>query len=256
MSMTKEKKKKMTNFLYELVKILDPSERNLEDYKNFFDKMDEKQFDKYVKDFLSNEKKNFTLCFQHYQNDLSMDAIQKASKFLKLPLFERVLLRNSPDSNGEAYYTQEPVPVIKVHIKRVEQLVSKKNSMSIDINKRSAKTGQVTGADKNGRVSDMENIALVTLNSPALLKEFTCIKADDLVMKREALNQIQNDGYLDMDKIKSSPTNKIALNTLDVFYISAGIKTDLVTSGLLLKKTLRNLNKQKDSLSSKTNKEL
>lgn len=257
MTMTKAKKDKMTKWLYEFMSTMDPSERNTNYYKEIFDKMSLDQFDKFVKEFLKDDTAQFTMCFQHYENDLEMENIKKAAKFSNdFPLFERVQLRNSKDSTGEAYYTQEEVPIVEIHVKRVEQMASKKNSMSIRINKRSAKTGQVSGSDKNGRVSDMENIALVTMGSEDILREFLCIKADDMVMKRAALQQIANDGYLDMDKIHSSPMNKTALNTLDVFYIGAGIKTDLITDGLLLKRTMKNLNRQKDSLSSKNVKEI
>lgn len=252
MTMTEAKKKKMTNWLYGLLDAMDESGRNTESYKAMFDKMNLTQFDNFVKAFLKDKTSNFTITCQHYENDITLESIKRAAKYSdNFPLFERIALKQSADSNGEVYYTQQPVPLIEVHIKRVEQMASKKNSMSIGINKRNAKTGQVSGTDKNGRVSDMENIALVTLNSDPLLKEFVCIKADDMVMKREAQQQIMNDGYLDIDKIHSSPMNKIALNTTDVFYMGAGIKTDLVTSGLLLKRTLKNLNKTKESLNSK-----
>lgn len=256
MAMTSQKKKKMCEALYKWARTLDPDGRNEKYFREQFEKMDLNQFDKFCKKFFEDEDANFNFCFQHYENDLTLDNIKRTANLLDLPLFERIKLNQSPDSSGEVYYTQQAVPVFPIHIKRVEHMVSKKNSMSISTNKRNPKTGQVTGADKNGRVSDMENIALVTLNSEAILKEFNTVKADDMVMKREAFNQIQNDGYLDLDKIKSSPMNKTSLNTLDVFYISAGIKTDLVTPGLLLKKTLKNMNKTKESLNAKGQKQI
>ena len=38
----------------------------------------------------------------------------------------------------------------------------------------------------------------------------------------------------------SDVRNKQAINTLDVYFIGAGIKTDLITPGMFLQKTLDN----------------
>lgn len=69
-------------------------------------------------------------------------------------------------------------------------------------------------------------------------------------MKNQALRKINTDGYLSLEDLDSNPENKVALNTLDVFYIGSGIKTDLVTPGLALKDTLNN-RKVKQTVSSK-----
>ena len=53
---------------------------------------------------------------------------------------------------------------------------------------------------------------------------------------------------LDLSKIESIPANKVALNTLDVYFTSMGIKTDLITNGLLLKRTLQNQNRDVDTI--------
>lgn len=255
MAFTKAKADKMLNVLYTVMDDLDPSGRNTTYYKKLFQNMPLNKMDKFFKNFFADPEANWNLSVQHYENDLTIENIKKAAEFLGIPLFERVALPYTSKDTGDLYWTQEPVPVLYVHVKRVEQLVTKKNSMSIGITQRNTKTGQVTGDDKNGRMSDMENIAITTLGSDELLKEMLGARADDMYMKREMLKQIQNDGYVDMDKIQSLPQNKVALNTLDVYFTAIGIKTNIVTDGLILKRTLQNLNRDNSSVSSKGQKD-
>ena len=91
------------------------------------------------------------------------------------------------------------------------------------------------------RVTDIENLALTTKNCPNIRREFLTARSDDLKAKTEVLKQIQNDGFVTMDKIKTRPQDKVALNTLDVYFTSCGIKTDLITSNLMLKRTVEHL---------------
>ena len=53
------------------------------------------------------------------------------------------------------------------------------------------------------------------------------------------LDKISTDGYVDLDTLTDKVENKTTLNTLDVYLISMGLKSDLVTEGLVLKKTIR-----------------
>lgn len=238
--------KGMTEFkkeLYEFYDTMDPTGMNTEFLKNHFDKMDRKEFNKYFDSFFKNEKARLMYHVKPYYNDLTMDAIRATSKKYNIPLFERVSIpKEHPDD--PTYWTTQKVPILIVQGKRVEQMASKKNTMSISTAKRNAMSGQVTGADKNSRMSDMENISLVALaENKNILKEFLGCSADDPVMEREANRQASTYGFIDLDKIPSSPFNKTALNTTDVFYIAAGIKTDLVTPGLLLKRTIQKMDR-------------
>ena len=65
-------------------------------------------------------------------------------------------------------------------------------------------------------------------------------RADDMYAKQQMLKKINQDGFVKLADLDSKVDNKTALNTLDVFYIGAGIKTDLITPGLAMKDTLNN----------------
>ena len=252
MALSDKKAKAIKKMVYETFDRLDPSGKNTEYYKKKFDSMSTNQFESFLKKFFANPNAYLTLSVQPYVNDTKLEGIKDAAEYLGVPLFERVALKYIKNNNGETYWTQQEVPVMYIHMKRVEQMASKKNSMSTDITKRNPKTGQVTGDDKNGRMSDMENIAMTTIGDPSILKEFLNAKADNMFMKTEMLKQIQNNGYVDLSKVPSRASDKIALNTLDIYFTACGVKTDLVTDGLLLNRTLQNLNKDNTTLAGRS----
>lgn len=104
------------------------------------------------------------------------------------------------------------------------------------------------------RVTDIENLALTTKNCPNIRKEFLSARSDDMKAKNEILKQIKNDGYCSMEKVKTRPQDKTALNTLDVYFTSCGIKTNLITNNLMLRRTeenLSNIDKTPESIGDK-----
>lgn len=246
----KKKRQEMENLIYMVFDELDTTGKNTLKYKELFSKMSDTQFDKYMKDFLNNDDQNFYLEIEPYVVDPGMKEVEKAAKKIDVPLFEHVVMPfQNPD--GKSVVTPYPVLVGYLHLKRVQQMVKKKNTMSIHIDKRNPKTGQVTSDDKNGRSSDVENISLIAIGAEKTLKEMKDARADDIKMKSEMLKKIKTDGYVSLDELPSNKTDKVALNTLDVFFTSCGLKTDLITNSLALPRTLRNLNRGADSISSK-----
>ena len=115
----------------------------------------------------------------------------------------------------------------------------KKNGISTEIRQRSAITNQVTGGDKNGRESDLENIMLTSMGLKNTLKELNAPRADDMVMKQEMLRDIAVNGYTRLSDMTDNIENKTTLNTVNTFLLGMSIKSDLVTKGLMLPKTLK-----------------
>ena len=115
----------------------------------------------------------------------------------------------------------------------------KKNGMSTDISQRSSMTGQVTGKNKNGRESDVENNMLISMGLTTTMKELNSARADDLVMKQEMLKDIALNGYVNLSDLPDEIENKTTLNMVDTYFLSMGLNTDLVTSGLMNNKELR-----------------
>lgn len=239
MAITPTKRKEMENLIYKVFSALDPSETNTNKYKAMFSKMSDSQFDKFCKDLFANEDLYLILDIVNYERDLTIEQIEEAAKILDVPLMERVAM---PFVNGDTdnpILTKYEVPVGYLHIKRMQQILSKKNSTSTDISSRSALTGQVVAKDKNARESDAETFSLVTLGAENSLRELLGGRADDLTMKTEMYSEISKKGYVSLNELTNNVENKTTLNTVDTYLIGCGIKSDLVTKSLALPKTLK-----------------
>jgi hypothetical protein len=228
---------KMETYIYSVFSLMDKTKMNTDFYKAFFSKMNDKDFFNFFDKFAKDKNGYLTLNVEMFKNDPSMEEIEAAAKFMKVPLYEYVVQPYFSKDKSKPMVTPYPVPVGYIHEKRVQQMAIKKNSSSIDISARDAKTNQVVGSDKNGRNSIDENYAMMSYGAKAAVKEFMSFRSDDNVMKEDAYNQIRENGYVEMSQLPDSVDNKTTLNTLDAYLISMGIKSDIVSSGYVLHST-------------------
>ena len=233
------KRKQMEDVVYGTFDRLDPTGRNTEKWKNFFGSLSDKEFESYFKKLFADENSYLPLNIVDYEVDLKMTNIEDAAKFLNIPLFEKVAFKHYTMDKNKVVVSKEAVPVGYAHIKRTQQTVAKKNGLSTTSDKRSSITGQVTGSDKNGRESDLENSMLISIGMNDALKELNGPRADDPMMKEQMYNAINTKGFVSLEDMESDPVNKTTLNTVNVFLLGMGINSDLVTRGLMLPSTLR-----------------
>jgi hypothetical protein len=126
----------------------------------------------------------------------------------------------------------------------MQQILFKKNSFNLDVDQRSSKTNQLTSSSKVARVTDAENFALNTYGADYALKEMLSARADDSVAKTEMMRNIANEGYCRLVDLSDDVANKQTLNTVDVYFTGAGLVTDLLTPGLMFRRTLDERNKR------------
>lgn len=224
----------MEQMVYTTFGMLDPTGENSKKYKKMFSDMSDSQFDNYFKKLFSNDKSYLILDMVDYERTVTLENIEKAAKFLNVPLMERVAVPFLSDDKKNIVISKQEVPTGYLHLKRTQQMQFKKNTTSMEASTRSALTNQVTGADKNARESDTENYVLSTIGSEKAIKEFCSARADDMVMKSEMYSEIYKKGYVSLDELTDDVKNKTTLNSINVFFIGMGLKTDLVTSDLTL----------------------
>ncbi len=223
--------------IYDTFDALDPSGANTGKYKTFFSDMNDKQFEKWAKDFLADDNENFTLDIVEFEHDLKMENCEKAAKVLGIPLMEYIYMPHLTMDRKHVVVSKEKCLVTYINVKRTQQLLHKKNGLSISNDKVSALTGQVVAKDKNARDSDIEASMLVSLGADKILQEFHGPRADDLVMKRQMAQSIATKGYVLLDELDNLPTNKVTLNTVNTYLLSMGIKSDLVSDTYILPRT-------------------
>ncbi len=224
------KRKKVMTMICKTMDILDPSGANSDRVRRRYAHLSDKEFDKEFRAFLNDPKKNFYLEFIDFSREISMDQIEKAAEFIKVPLMEYVAIPylNNGDLDN-IVVTPEKVPVGWIHEKRMQQTLLKKNAGSTSIKKRNPKNDQVINEDKNARNSDVETYSMIAIGAINGLKEMQGPRADDTLMKDQMYSAINRNGYVKLDDLDSFPENKVALNTLDAYFMMMGFTTNLVT---------------------------
>jgi len=181
-SINSAKRKQIEEKIYKTLSLLDKTGANTQKYKKLFSSMNDDKFDKYMKEFLKDDKKNFYLEILPNKNCPRIKDCKDALDFLKVPTEEYVYYKQDGHKD-DPIRTRYKVPVLYVDIRRLQQMLSKKNTYSLDISKRNMKTGQVTADDKIARISDMETFSLLTYKDDNVaLKEFLGPRAKILVL--------------------------------------------------------------------------
>ena len=217
-------RKEVELLIYRTMDILDPTESNSGFWKEKFSKMNDKEFYKFF-------EQEWPLKFQMKAFDIEpkMDIINKALKFLKVPLMEYVYMPFAyEDEKGNAVRTNYKAVVVYVPIKKMKQFISKKNNMSLNIDDRNLKTGRLIGSDKSGQTSDREFEALVVMSCPNTLRELATYRADTTKAKDEFYNEINTKGVVSLNDVDIERDDSIARNTLAVYFWGAGLHTNLV----------------------------
>lgn len=235
---TTQKRRKMEELIYKTFSAIDPSTDNTEKFKKQFKSMTDQQFDKYFQELFQNEDNYLILDICDYERDIEMEDVEHAAKILGVELYEEIVMPYENMDKDNPVVSKYKVPVGYLHMKRMQQMLNKKNSTSTDASKNNMLTGQVTGEDKNARSSDMENYSLLVLGTENILKELLGPRGDDQVMYQEMMQQIANNEPVILNELTNNVKNKVALNTLNIYMLGMGIHTDLITKNLILPSTL------------------
>lgn len=223
---------KAERLIYEVMDTLDKSGRNTDFWKEEFSKMSDAQF----KTYISND---FPFYFQTGAfKEPSMKQIVQALDKINVPLLERLYMPYKyKDKNGRPMKTKECL-VVYLPIKRMKQLLTKKNGMSISTKTRDMKTGLLTGIDKNGKESDreFESLAICGLNNS--IKEFSRSRADSMNDKSVMNNTINNLGQVYLKDLPDDPTDSLSKNLLSTYFIGAQLYTNLVNEDYMTPYTM------------------
>ena len=238
-TMTPAKRKEMQDAIFKFFKMIDPSGMNEKFYRDRFEGMSDAEFGRWFKGFFADPKAYLQLHTVDYDAPINMDALNKTSKAFNIPLFEYIYLPNITMDKENIVRTPLPVPSIFLNIKRTQQTVMHKNGLSTNIHTRSPITNQLVGDDKNGRSSDLENTMLISMGLTNCLRELNGPRSDDMAMKNQMQRDISIKGYYRIDESESNVENKTTLNTVNVYLLSMGLSSDLVTTGLMTKNTLK-----------------
>jgi hypothetical protein len=211
---------------------------NSDNFLNMTKNMSDNEFFDYIHGILADPKKHLYFEIEVFEREPRWEEVEETAKFLNLELFDYVAFPHLSSDPSKPVYTINKIFVGWINMRRVQQVVNKKNSIPTGIDKRSSLTGQVSGESKAARVSDLEMFALVCHGVDNLTKEYFGPRAGDLVAKEEMLHQIATTGSVSLKDLPNKRSNRVALNTANVYLLGGGMESDLITKeGYILQRT-------------------
>lgn len=232
--MDNKKRLEAEELIYKVLDTVDKTHANSDYYRKLFSSMTDDQFYKFF-------KRRLPLRFHMDEFKISpkMYEVVEAFKILKKPLFEKV---NLPyiytDSNGNPIQSKEALVLI-LHIKRMKQMLSKKNNASMHTAKRDMRTGLLSQEDKASKETDREFESLASYGLDYTIEEFRSVKADALQASNEMIATIVDKGSVSQNDYVLTRQDGIARNLLNTYLIGAGIHSSLVDTNYMTPYTAR-----------------
>lgn len=233
------KREKAEALIYKVMDTLDKDGYNSSYYKNIFASMSDTDFFKFCQRNLP-----FRFHTKPFVVEPKMYDIEAALKVLGVPLLEKVALPYLYiDQNGNPVWSKEAM-VIYIHLKKMKQFITKKNSTPTGIDNRDMKSGLLVSFDKGGKTSDREMEALAVMGLDETMEEMSTWRADYMDAKSAAYQTISTLGVISKDDIPIDETDSISKNTLNAYLTSALINTNILNQDYLLPKTIADRNRK------------
>jgi hypothetical protein len=230
-----KQRKEAEELIYKVLDTVDSTKTNSDYYKKLFSSMSDEEF----KQFCS-KRLPFRFHQEVFKIEPKMYEIFEAFKILDKPLVEKVNLPHVyVNKDGKPVQSQEAL-VIYINLKRMKQMLTKKNNTAIDIDKRDMKSGLLVGHDKGGKETDREFMSLATMGLDYTMDEFARPKADAMEAMSQMSNTILNKGFVTDEDINVAKSDSIGKNMLNVYLIGAHIHSNLIDIDYMTPYTAKN----------------
>jgi hypothetical protein len=235
-----KKRQQAEELIYKIYDTVDKTHTNSDYYKALFAKMSDEEFTEFCKRRLP-----FRFHVKAFEVEPKMYEIMDGFKAIGKPFLEKVKLPYVYiNKDGVPVETQE-CAVLYIHLKRMKQMLTKKNHVSINTEKRDMKTGLLTSDDKGGKETDREFESLATMGLDYTMDEFARPKADAMRAKAEMSQAILSKGFVSDEDITVYKDDSLGKNLVNVYLIGAHLHSNLVDTGYATPLTVENTMKNK-----------
>ena len=221
--MTKKQREEVEELVIKYFDAVDKSHTNSDYYKKLFAEMNDDQFVEMMQ-----RKFPFRLHYRPSVVEPSMTDAENGLKVLGVPMLEELNL-------GFLYTDKEGRPVKSqkclvgyTHLKKVQQMVTKKNKWATEIENRDMKTGLLKSNDKGAGTSEREFESLTTLGLEKTIEEFSKPKADAMLAKNIMYSNISTTGMVKLEDLPNDIDDSLSRNLMDVFMIGSHLSTNLM----------------------------
>lgn len=229
------KRKKAEELIYKTMDTLDKTGMNTAYYKEKFSKMNDTEFQKWAANPLP-----IRFHTKPFVVEPTMSEIEDTLNQLGTPLLEKVALPYLyVNKDGEPVWSKEAM-VVYIHIKKMKQFITKKNSTPLSIENRDMKTGLLVSHDKGGKTSDREMEALTVMGMEETMKELSTYRADYMDAKSVAYQTIATTGKLSQNDIDLHNRDSLSKNLLNAFLIGSLLNSNIVNVDYMLPSTIEN----------------
>lgn len=225
MAITNKQRDEAEFFILNFMDKLDKTGENSEFLKEKFAKMSNAQFEKWM-------KKDYPLQFQvrAFEVEPKFKDYQDAARAININLMEKVALPYLYKNNEGQPIVTKPALIMYLHLKKMQQMITKKNKVSTDIDNRDMKNGRLNTEDKGAATGDKEMECLAITGLYDTLEEFSTIRADYMDAKSQAYATIATTGTLSKDDYDLQRSDGLANNLISSYLIAAHIGTNLVNT--------------------------
>lgn len=231
---TKKQREEVEELVIKYFDAVDKSHTNSDYYKKLFAEMNDDQFIEMMQ-----RKFPFRLHYRPSVVEPSMSDAENGLKVLGVPMLEELNL-------GFLYTDKEGRPVKSqkclvgyTHLKKVQQMVTKKNKWATEIENRDMKTGLLKSNDKGAGTSEREFESLTTLGLEKTIEEFSKPKADAMLAKNVMYSNISTTGMVRLEDLPNDIDDSLSRNLMDVFMIGSHLSTNLMNQDNYTPTTLK-----------------
>lgn len=226
--------------VYDLMDKFDKSGYNSARYKDYFNSLSNKEFDDFVNKLLLPQY-NLHVELSMYGKDSkdkppTFEQIEKIGKSVGIDLMEYIYMPFANPSNpDEPVVSVTKVLILVLLVRRMQQMLSKKNSLAGDTSKFNPLTNLVNADSKAASLSDTQTNALLTTNQTESVAELLTMRADDEKAEERMMNEIANNGECHLHQETLRASNKQTLRFTHTYLMAAGLVTDILKNNASVK---------------------
>ena len=229
------RRKKAEELIYKIMDLMDKTGMNTSYYKEKFSKMSDVEFQKWAAQPLP-----IRFHTKPFVVEPSMSDVEAALDELGTPLLEKVALPYLyVNKEGEPVWSKEAM-VIYIHIKKMKQFITKKNSTPLSIENRDMKSGLLVSHDKGGKTSDWEMEALTVMGMDQTMKELSTYRADYMDAKSIAYQTVATTGKLSQKDLPIENRDSLSKNLLNAFLVGSLLNSNIINMDYMLPATIEN----------------
>ena len=218
-------RKAAEDFIIRYIDKILPGSDNVKIYKDLFGKMNDEDFDVFMKKLENGENRLAIIAPNFGQQKLDVQRNLGIGKELNHKWFQQILIQGSGER--PTYKTPIPYMVVDLPLRRQAQLLVKKISIPEDNRTVDQLTGQPTGSSKGSKISYPEIQVLAAMSLDNSLLELLKFRGGDIKGFNAMNKMISTTGGVSLDTIERFAGGVESTKTLKAYLTSMHLSNTL-----------------------------